>query len=111
MIDDLVKKLQISLDTHKGQLPPKRWLLDVKDGPTYLLEGRGGHILEVTDGSTPEADCVIRASKDDLVTIFQDPNAATRLFLTKKISVSSLPALLPLLKVLQGAFGKKEGGR
>lgn len=101
-IATLQTKLQTALDTHKGSLPPKTYFLDITDGPTLMLDGRQAKVVEVVE--VKNSDCTISASKADLETLLMTPEKAPMMVFRKKIKISNLAALLPLLKVLQAAF-------
>jgi len=101
-IDTLYRKLQISVAKNKESLPKAVYVLEITGEKTFILDGVNGTVKEGEYAQEP--DCLIRSDMKVLEAIMSKPSSAFGYIMKKKLHISNMGTLMPLIKVLRDAF-------
>lgn len=103
VVEEMERRLREAVANPSVRVPAKVYRLKVVDlGRTYVLNG--GARLFFEDPEIVACDCEIEASFEDLVKVMKTPSLAPGLLVKRKVKISNMAALTPLLPVLAKAM-------
>lgn len=102
MVEYIQGRLELGFSKILASKPDAKgvFVLELEDGPDILMNLETQQMTLDSDEEI-RATCTVKSSVKSLYRLLKDPKKGAMMFMTKKIKVDNLPALLPLLKAVQ----------